>query len=417
MSEPGDKISKSFCILPWIHLHVNPSGDVYPCCVVDWREKIGSVNDSTLEEIWNNDTMKQIRQHMFQGKEHKLCSKCYEQESHGVDSPRVAANRNFPAHIDKAKSNTNDDGHNSEFKLVYWDFRFSNLCNFKCRSCSVALSSKWFEDEAKLYGGNSIDKALIHVNDHSKKNINYYLDEFIHDVEEIYFAGGEPLIMDEHYMILEKLIEVGNTDLSLRYNTNLSYLKFKKWDTLKLWENFKSNGKSTVGIYASFDGIGKIAEYARKGTKWGVIEDNIKTCLQADVSFNVSCTVSIFNILHLPDFVDKLVELGVCFYHIGLYNVLTFPHYYHINILPKNIKKEVEHRLNTHLQGMKEDMKKDFEPKYKSIINYLYSELHAPLEESEKDLLKYTRGLDKIRKESFEEIFPEYSEWMTLIDK
>lgn len=415
MSEPGDKISKSFCILPWIHLNVNPNGNVYPCCIVDWRENVGNVKDNSLEEIWNNDTMKQIRQHMMKGKQHSLCSKCYEQEKHGLASPRITANRNFPKHIDTALSTTDNSGHNSEFKLAYWDFRFSNLCNFKCRSCSAGLSSKWYEDEIKLFGSSTVEKALIHVNEYSKKDINYYLDEFIHDVEEIYFAGGEPLIMDEHYMILEKLIEAGNTDVRLRYNTNLSHLKFKKWDTLKLWENFTSHKESNVDIYASFDGIDKNAEYARKGTDWGSIEKNIKICLESSLRFNVSCTVSIFNILHIPEFVDRLVDIGVNFYHIGLYNILTYPHHYHINILPDYLKEKAVENLDKHLDGMDVEMKKDFAVKYQSIKNYLFSDPVQDLETSYRDLITYTDGLDKLRNENFTKVYPYYSKWIKSI--
>jgi len=418
MSEPGDKVSKSFCILPWIHLNVNPNGNVYPCCVVHWEDNVGNVKDNTLEEIWNNDTMKQIRQHMLQGKKHKLCSKCYQQEDFGLISPRETANRNFQNHINEKsiQGTTNADGLNNDFKLIYWDFRFSNLCNFKCRSCSAALSSKWYDDEVALFDYATVDKALIHVNEYSKKNINYYLNEFVDDVEEIYFAGGEPLIMDEHYMILEKLIEIDNTDVRLRYNTNLSHLSFKKWDNLKLWENFTKHRQSNVDIYASLDGIGKYAEYARKGTKWNKIEENIKTCLENNVRFSVSCTVSIFNILHIPEFVDRLVELGVIFYHIGLYNILTFPHHYHINLLPENLKQLACSKLDEHLKSMPEDMRKDFAPKYESIKNYMYSTPDAPVSVSEKALKMYTTRLDKIRKESFKEVYPEYVDWINSIE-
>ena len=415
MSEPGDKISKSFCVLPWTHLHVGPNGNTYPCCIVDWRENIGNVKDNTLKEIWNNDSMKGIRIDMLKGDKPNICRKCFEQEHHGLTSPRITANRNFREHIDKVRKVTKEDGENEEFKLIYWDFRFSNLCNFKCRTCSAGLSSKWYDDEVKLFGSSTVDRAHIHVNDYSKVNIEEYVDEFIQDVEEIYFAGGEPLIMDEHYLILQKLINVGNTDIRLRYNTNLSRLSFKNWNVLELWKNFTKHKPENVDIYASLDGIGSVAEYSRSGTNWSKIEDNIKICLNSNVRFNVSCTVSIFNILRIPEFVDRLVELGVIFYHIGLYNILTFPHHYHINILPKKLKLLVEDKLDAHLEKMPEDMKKDFIPKYKSIRNYLYSEPAENIKTSYTSLKAYTLGLDKIRKESFVDTYPEYKEWINSI--
>jgi len=415
MSEPGDKISKSFCILPWIHLYVGPNGNTYPCCIVDWRENIGNVKDSTLKEIWNNNSMKGIRKEMIEGTQPNLCRKCYQQETHGLASPRVTANRNFREHIDRVKNTTTAEGENKEFKLIYWDFRFSNLCNFKCRTCSAGLSSKWYEDEIKLYGGSTVDRAHINVNDYSKENIQEYVDEFIGEVEEIYFAGGEPLIMDEHYLVLQKLIDTGNTDVKLRYNTNLSRLSFKNWNVLELWKNFTKHKPENVDIYASLDGIGNVAEFSRSGTNWAKIEDNIKICLNSNIRFNISCTVSILNILNIPAFVDRLVELGVNFYHIGLYNILTYPHHYHINILPEKLKHLVVKKLDEHLESMSEDMKNDFIPKYKSITNYLYSKPAESIETSHKLLKTYTLRLDKIRKESFVGTYPEYKNWIESI--
>src|SRR6056300_900941 len=201
----GNIISKSFCILPWTHLHTWPNGNVYPCCLTDWREEVGNLETNTLEEIWNNNKMKELRQYMLQGKKHSNCRKCFQQEDYNLDSMRTSLNRKFSHHIESITKNTSKDGHNNDFKLIYWDFRFSNLCNFKCRMCSSALSSKWYEDEINAFGSSQSDRALINVNDYSKKDIKLYLENFMEEVEEIYFAGGEPLLMDEHYYILEEL--------------------------------------------------------------------------------------------------------------------------------------------------------------------------------------------------------------------
>jgi MoaA/NifB/PqqE/SkfB family radical SAM enzyme len=111
----------------------------------------------------------------------------------------------FGHHIDKAVNNTNKDGSYDEMKLVYWDFRFSNLCNMKCRMCGGHLSSMWVADEDKIYHRVSKANPVVNVADNSIDNIYKILNENMEYVEEIYFAGGEPLIMDEHYYILEKL--------------------------------------------------------------------------------------------------------------------------------------------------------------------------------------------------------------------
>ena len=105
-----------------------------------------------------------------------------------------------------------------------------------------------------------------------------------------------------------------------------------------------------VTLFASIDGIGINAEYSRKGTKWNVIEENIKKCLEANINFHVSCTTNIFNVLHIPEFIEHMKKLGVPHYNIHLNNVLTNPHHYHINILPDNLKQEVKKRYIRHLK-------------------------------------------------------------------
>ena len=411
----GDSISKTFCILPWIHMNTWPNGNVYPCCLTDWREEVGNLEHNTLEEIWNNGKMKELRQYMLTGKKHNNCRKCFQQEEYGLDSTRTSSNRHFQSHIPTITENTKEDGHNDDFKLIYWDFRFSNLCNMKCRMCGSFLSSKWYEDDVKIFGGSQIPQALINVNDYSKKEIKLYLDEFMTDVEEIYFAGGEPLLMDEHYYILEQLIEKKHFDVRLRYNTNLGYIKFKKWNNLELWKPFKEKDYSNVSIFASIDGLGKVAEYSRKGTNWLTIEDNLKQVIAADFNIHISATTSIFTVWEVPELVDRMLELGLPYYAIQLNNVLTNPWYYHVNILPTEFKNKIKEKYTNHLNSMTEEHRLTFEPKYQSIFNFLDEEPQMDVEFLRKGFKHMTTRLDKGRKEDFATVFPYLSEWYNSI--
>tara|TARA_E500000318_G_scaffold111926_2_gene132710 strand:+ start:137 stop:1462 length:1326 start_codon:yes stop_codon:yes gene_type:complete len=409
---PGDKISKTFCALPWAHMHVWPEGKTYTCCLADNDHVLGNVEDMTLEEMWNVPLQKSIRKDMLEGKEPATCRKCYSQERNNIKSMRTAANIMLEKHIDRFIETTQPDGHSDEFKLLYWDFRFSNICNFKCRMCGGSLSSKWFEDEKNIFGTTSLPKALIHVNDISKKNIYEYLDEFIEEVEEVYFAGGEPLLMDEHYMILERLIKVGNTKCRIRYNTNFSFIKYKKWDLFELWRNFTEHDPHNVQIFASIDTFGKYAEYSRKGTNWAKIESNIKKTLEAGFEFSLSATTTIFTILHLTEHVDYMMnKVGVKPYHLHLNNVLTFPSYYHINILPDEIKEKISNKMDKHLEGMSEKVRKHFDYKYDSIKKYLFSKPDKDIEQIRSKFKLLTDKLDKGRDESFVEIYPELADW------
>jgi radical SAM protein with 4Fe4S-binding SPASM domain len=401
-----------FCIYPWIHLNTWPNGNVYQCCLTGWTNSIGSLERNTLEEIWNNDYMKNLRKHMIEGKKHESCIKCYEQEENGICSSRQSANKNFSEHIESAYNTTGSDGYNTDFKLVYWDFRFSNICNFKCRMCGSFLSSKWYEEEVKN-GGSVIKEKVVHVKNHTndRTSMEKYLDNFIGDVEEIYFAGGEPLLMEDHYYILNRLIDVKNTKCRIRYNTNLSKLKYKNEDCFEYWKHFYD-----VSIFASIDDYGKRAEYSRNGTVWNIVETNIKRILIdfPTIKFHTSTTVNIWNILYIPQIVDYLMNIGVPSYAIQLNNILTSPTEYHINILPDFFKQKVKTDLLNHLSDMDEQTRKIFINKYNSIMLFM-NESPANINEVQKYFKQKTIRIDKIRNESFVDVFPELKEWFESI--
>ncbi len=415
----GDRVSDTFCIMPWVHLHTWPNGNVYPCCLADSDYPLGNLKDNTLEEIWNSPDLKKIRVELLGGKKPEVCKRCYMQEDMGSPSFRVSSNNQWQHHIDKAVETTLEDGTDTNFKLNYWDFRFSNVCNLKCRMCGPELSSSWYDDQIKMYGSSTTPKALVHCNDLSKEDIMIYVDRFINDVEEIYFAGGEPFIMEEHYLILEKLIAAGNTKCRIRYNTNFTSLKFKKWDLIELWKPFIKDNLDNVRIFASLDGIEEVAEYARKNTKWSAVESNIKRVRGAGMNVWTSSTINIFNIFHLPVFVERMHELGIPSDKMQMNNVLTFPDYYCVNILPDDLKQMAIENLDNHIKkysfrsnlvGHPYDYN-FLQKNYDVIKKYFDMPTTRPKEEVLKDFKRFTETKDKWREESFVQTFPHYKQW------
>ena len=189
--------SKTFCMYPWIHLHAYPTGDAYPCCHAEMPEKVGNCQQQPMKEIWSGDKMKQLREDMLNERENSACTRCYEQEDAGFFSGRKSANKHHGHHI---KKGTDID---PPFEMTYWDIRFSNLCNLSCRSCGHIFSSSWYQDQKALTGEghNKQSKALFWAGRH-ETDIIEQLYEHLDYVEQIYFAGGEPLMMDEHYVCL-----------------------------------------------------------------------------------------------------------------------------------------------------------------------------------------------------------------------
>jgi radical SAM protein with 4Fe4S-binding SPASM domain len=405
MSDPGSKISKTFCVLPWTHLHTWPRGDVYPCCLVDEKTPLGNLETNTLEELWNAPMIREMRVDMLAGKEHPACSKCHLAEKYGAPTTRLAMNNSFESLIPTITENTDPStGYNHDFKLLYWDFRFSNLCNFKCRSCGWDLSSRWAED----FPVNG--SAIIHVDGHSLKRTFDYVEQFIDEVKEIYFAGGEPLIMSEHYKILEMLIERGRSEVVLRYNTNFSNLSFKGKDVIEMWRNFKN-----VHVFASFDGVRNVAEYVRHGTKWDIIEKNVQRVLkEPNVLLQVSPTVSILNIFHLPELIDTLLSYGLSADRIHLLNILSTPEYFRISILPEEYKKMVKLQIETHLTGMDDRTRRVFFPRYETVLKYL-EEVPTNIKESQLNFKQIIKLMDSKRGENFHEIVPQLSNWFNSI--
>ena len=389
--------SKTFCILPWIHLYANPDGNVLPCCVGDWQKPMGNVQNKKLEDVFNNEKFKQMRTNMLKGKRCEECTACYRDEDAGNSSFRKHSNEQFEKYIEDAVLNTNDDGSMDDFRLRYLDVRWSNICNFKCRSCGGTYSSSWAKEDGK---SNAYTFAGGDSNDDLYKQFEPHFDT----IEEFYFAGGEPLLTDKHYEILQYLIDHGRTDVKLRYNTNMSVLKYKGKNILDLWKKF-----SNVVIGASLDHYGSKAEYIRHGTDWSLVESNLKLIRKETphVELHTNTVVSIFNIKTLPEFVQYIIDndlVSIENYNPNFYNIMN-PDYYSFKIIPEEDKIDIIKSL----EEFASKHKGNIEYGIQGVINGLRSSVYSP--ELKTKLQIKTKYYDHLRKENVEETFPEIQGW------
>jgi sulfatase maturation enzyme AslB (radical SAM superfamily) len=168
-------------------------------------------------------------------------------------------------------------------------------------------------------------------------------------VEQIYFAGGEPLMMDEHYRILEELERRGRFDVRLIYNTNFTQTRLKDRSVFDYWRKFDS-----VAVGASLDAMGARGEYIRKGTDWSVVEHNRRQMLEIcpDVDFYISPTLSILNALHLPDFHKTWVDQGLLKPQDLNVNILQDPVHYRIDIAPAHVKQKIKQKFQEHMEWL-----------------------------------------------------------------
>jgi radical SAM protein with 4Fe4S-binding SPASM domain len=386
------------CMIPWIHMHAFPDGRAYPCCLGDDQHPIGNFKQDSMETVWNQTAYKTMRKNMLEERPCKECSKCYEQERAGFMSMRNSTNKNFGQHINIVDQ-TEADGTFPEFKLRYYDIRFSNLCNFTCRTCGGWFSSSWYTEEEELYGKRNYPKIMFAGR--TETDMWEQLEPHIPYLEQVYFAGGEPMMMEEHYRILKELVKREMFDVKLIYNTNFSRLTLKDDNVLDYWRLFNN-----VSIGASLDGMGPRAEYIRKGTKWDQIERNREQMLSAcpNTDFYVSSTVSLYNVLHITDFHRQWVDRGFLKAQDWNINILQGPERDRIDVLPQVYKDQAADKIREHIAWLKpQDHLQRATSGYEGIINFMNNDRSHLL----KEFFRVNDTHDQYRNEQFETVFPE----------
>jgi organic radical activating enzyme len=391
--------SKTFCIYPWIHLHAYPTGEAYPCCHAEMKPGVvGNCRTNTLEEIWHGEPMQKLRSDMLSETPHAACTRCYEQEESGFFSGRKSANKHHGHHVKKLEANP--------FEMTYWDIRFSNLCNLKCRSCGHIFSSQWYQDQARLAGPDWKERnSVLNYAGRTETDMWTQLIPHLDYVEQIYFAGGEPLMMAEHYNILDELERRGRFDVRLIYNTNFTQVKLKDRTVFDYWKRFKS-----VAVGASLDAMGPRAEYIRKGTDWDQVERNRRQMLETcpDVDFYISPTLSIMNAWHLPDFHREWVDLELIRPQDLNVNILQDPAYLRIDMATADYKQKLVAKYRAHLDWLRpQDALQRATVGFESAVNFMTATDNTHLLPQ---FWSKTRELDAIRNEDILKVIPELDE-------
>ena len=399
--------SEVFCIIPWVHMHAFPDGRAYPCCLGVDSHPIGNLKKDTMETVWNQPAYRTMRTNMLNEKPCKECTKCYEQEDNGFLSMRNSSNKNFGHHIGLVDA-TLPDGTVEDFKIRYYDVRFSNLCNFTCRTCGGWFSSSWYKEETDIYGPRNYPSVLFAGRD--EMDMWEQMQPHIPHLEQVYFAGGEPMMMEEHYRILKELVAREMFDVKLIYNTNFSRLALKDDNVLDLWRLFKN-----VSVGASLDGMDAHAEYIRKGTKWDQIVRNREQMIEKcpDVDFYVSSTVSLYNALHISDFHRRWADLGYLKPQDWNVNILQGPDRDRIDVLPQVYKDQVTAKVKEHIEWLRpQDHLQRATSGYEGMLNFMNSTDNSHLL---KEFFRVNTIHDRYRKENFEDTFPEYKDLRSYV--
>ena len=315
---------------------------------------MGNVRESSINEIWKGEKFEALREQFKNNVPDKRCSHCYNIEKSGKESLRQISNAKY------AKDMVRVEEKNPQ--PIYLDIRFSNICNFKCKTCWHGNSSAWYEEGSKYNASNErIIKAFTNNFDE--------LFEFIDNVEEIYFAGGEPLIMEEHYQILAELEKRELYNVELRYNTNFSNLSFKDKSILEIWKKFKK-----VHVSASIDAAFKLGQDIREGFNWEQFVANRKLMIKetSEIYFEITPTVSSLNINHVPELHQELVNQNLIGIDNIYLNILERPLELNIQELSATEKLKPENLIKKHIFWLqKSNSSNKIIKEFENLISYM----------------------------------------------
>jgi MoaA/NifB/PqqE/SkfB family radical SAM enzyme len=388
----------TYCVLPWAHLYVGTTGDVLPCCVADQNLPLGNVFDNNIENIMLSDSARQLKSNMLQGYRSKACTFCYSREDNNLPSMRLQQNQRFKKYI-SADIN--------QYHPVFLDIRINNICNFKCRMCNEWFSSSIAQETKAIYGPNAkLPYHYIDIEALDRKERSIITKKILQivtkDIEQLSFAGGEPLLAQEHYLMLQQLIDINHTDVPLSYNTNMSILQFKDISVIDLWKKF-----SNIKVGASVDASGAIAEYVRNGTVWSDIVENINTIKKEcpHVNLKITSTVGLLNCQNLIQLQKDWISTEYFLAEQFEMSCLITPIFLSLGALPDTHKKRLKIQIENHMVWLENNNARSLATKWQDVLHYMINNNFSySLSEFKNRMLV----LDQHRNESFLTTFPEY---------
>jgi hypothetical protein len=459
-----DPASHKMCPIVWMSQSYRANGDIRICCQTQHGPTGGILKDSSgnilnarsadLQDIRNAPLAKEIRKTMMKGEWHEECRRCKTEEDAGMMSRRIIENkiwikdggfRQFNEgdiftweHLIK---NTKEDGtiNTEAIENKFFDLRFGNLCNLKCRMCGPTDSSQWYNDQVELWGDTYSDShgkvKLIKnskgkyepeenvYNWHESQNFWKQMELMIPEIKKMYIVGGEPLLIDQHYNFLQKCVDLGYAkSMIVEYNSNITNIPNRAWN---IWKHF-----NRIGIGASIDGVGNLNHYIRYPANWEQIWKNLKKLSEADGNFKMwwATTISVYNVWELPDMIKFILENKLPRVNddnhkpIMTPHPLHGPHFLNIRMLPKNVKDKVAEKFkkeksnlieiaNTHITD-KVRLESTIFHIHKILDTYKEFMYAEDLSNNIEKFWYHTRKLDNIRGHKFENFCPEMYEML-----
>jgi organic radical activating enzyme len=344
MNIPHDR----FCVLPWISLETSPIGTVRPCClaedeIVDDAGVKFDLNTASFANIQNSTYMQDLRQEFLDAKQPQTCRKCWREERAGRTSKRMHT-------LDRLKHMLPDQSWTADAKpLMFLDLKLGNICNLKCRICGSWSSSTFAAEELANLGPDENKKTNHHYRmlkqgAWPRENQLFWseIDQVVDQICYIEFTGGEPFMIQEHFDMLQGLVDRGLAgNIEIHYNTNGT-----QWPEQgeAIWRHFK-----TVEIAFSIDDVGERFEYQRTNAVWAEVVLNIQKfndlkSRNSNIRLQVCSTVNVFNVLYLEGLANWIDTQAFDFVY---WNMMHEAYYFSINTLPELAKQAVANKLQS----------------------------------------------------------------------
>jgi len=385
----SNNLSEKICMLPWISIETSPIGTARPCCLADDEitkpngEKF-TLRESTLEEIYHSDYMKDLRLQFLNGDKPKTCRRCWDEEAAGRVSKRMNSRIRLKEYYDSVDWYNEDPD-----QLWFLDLKLGNICNLKCRICGSWSSSKWAKEEIDYIPGINRKEHLawkfLQDGAWPRENSDFWLNmnTLLPNIKYLEFTGGEPFLIQQHFDFLERAVKTGHSEhIEIHYNTNGTVMPKET----ELWNHFKH-----VEIAFSIDNTEQRFEYERYGARWEEVQDNINkfnSMRSEKLSTQLCWTANIQNVYYLPEICDWIDTQT--FDHI-YFNMLHDPWHMCISKMTKPAQELVIDRLNTY----------EFNPKHKMEVMRIVKFIQNGEGSDGKTFLEKMKQTDEYRNESF----------------
>lgn len=341
MKIPHDR----FCVLPWISIEASPIGTVRPCCLAltEIKDQAGTkfrLGESNLDQIRDSEHMREMRRAFLNGDEISDCARCWQEEAAGRTSKRQHT-------LDRLKHLVDDSDWTQDAKpLLFVDLKLGNICNLKCRICGSWSSSTYAAEEIRYQSDkkNNFHYVMMQLGRWPREEQKFWndLDQHLQSIQYLEFTGGEPFMIQEHFDLLEKLVDQGYANnIEIHYNTNGTVFPIK---AESIWRNFRH-----VEIAFSIDDVGPRFEYQRSGADWNMVNGHIDLFREMrtrarNITLQVCTTVSVFNVMYLDEIATWIDQQAFDFVY---WNMLHDAPYFSIATLPAHSKEQIRTKLQT----------------------------------------------------------------------